>query len=81
MIEGGPFNIGPVDVRLGQKVAIVEIVLVFGDGQSFPISGFPRHLLGDETRCKLDFSFRLMYRLSKAELTVASSYASSTRPT
>jgi hypothetical protein len=53
MIEGRQFSIGPVDVNVAQKVAIVEIALHFGDGQGFPISGFPRHLQGDETRRKL----------------------------
>ena len=53
MIEGRPFSIGPVDVNVVQKVAIVEIALHFGNGQAFPISGFPRHLQGYETRRKL----------------------------
>jgi hypothetical protein len=53
MIEIRPFSIGPIDVNLVQKVAIVEIALHFGDGQGFPISGFPRHLQGDETRRRL----------------------------
>jgi hypothetical protein len=50
MIEERPFSIGPVSVKVTQKVAIVEIALHFGNGQSFPISGFPRHLQGDGTR-------------------------------
>jgi hypothetical protein len=53
MIEVRPFSIGPINVNVAQKVAIVEIALHFGDGQGFPISGFPRHLQGDETRRRL----------------------------
>ena len=52
MIEERRFNIGPFDIKVGQNVAIVEIALDFGDRQVFPISGFPRHLQGDEIKCK-----------------------------
>lgn len=53
MIEARPFSLGPIDVNLAQKVAIIEIALHFRDGQGFPISGFPRNLQGGETRGKL----------------------------
>jgi hypothetical protein len=53
MIEERPFNIGPFDVTVAQKVAIVEIALHFGNVQSFPISGFPRHLQCDDTNGKI----------------------------
>jgi hypothetical protein len=53
IIEGRPFSIGPVDVNVAQKVAIVEIALHFGDDQGFPISSFQRHLQCDESRRKL----------------------------
>lgn len=52
MTELRPFSIGPIEVKVAQKIAIVEIGLHFGNEQAFPISGFPRHLQGDETRRK-----------------------------
>jgi hypothetical protein len=59
MIEGRPFSIGPVDVIVAKNVPIVKISLHFGDGQGFPISGFPRPLQSDEKRRKLFLSRRV----------------------
>ena len=49
MIEESRFNLGPINVAVAQKIAIVEISLHFGKNHKFPISGFPRHLQHDET--------------------------------
>jgi hypothetical protein len=49
MIEERRFNLGPIDVTVAQRIAIVEIALHFSKQHSFPISGFPRHLQHDET--------------------------------
>jgi hypothetical protein len=53
MIEERRFNLGPIDVTVAQRIAIVEIALHFSKGNSFPISGFPRHLQHDETKCEI----------------------------
>jgi hypothetical protein len=50
MIEERRFNLGPIDVTVAQRVAIVEIALHFSKDHSFPISGFPRHLQDDKTK-------------------------------
>jgi len=50
MIEERRFNVGPIDVTVTQRIAIVEIALHFSKGHSFPISGFPRQLQHDETK-------------------------------
>lgn len=50
MIEERRFNLGPINVTVTQRIAIVEIALHFSKDHSFPISGFPRHLQHEETK-------------------------------
>ena len=50
MIEEHRFDLGPINVTVAQRVAIVEIALHFSRNLSFPISGFPKHLQQDETK-------------------------------
>jgi hypothetical protein len=45
MTQQNQFSIGPVEVKVSERIAIVEILMYFDDDdEGFPISGFPRSL-------------------------------------
>lgn len=49
MIQESTFNIEKVNIRLSSKLAKTTISLCFSKcGETFPISGFPRHLVTEE---------------------------------
>jgi hypothetical protein len=58
MIQEQKFHMRKINVRLHNKLAATEIFLYLNEGESYPISGFPRSLLQD---CRAQTGMEVTY--------------------
>lgn len=53
MTHSGQFELARAQVRVSSKLAFSEIILSFGGGDAYPISGFPRSLIDGEKQTRM----------------------------